>query len=198
MLQILLIRPGETEYDEQGRIQGTLDIPLSEDGRREAEEVVAAVQSEPIAAIYRSPCDAAAHVANALGEAVELKPKAIDNLHNLDHGLWQGMLVSDVKAKQPKIYKRWQEEPFSICPPEGETLTDAKTRIAEVMTRLVKKHKEGLVAVVVPEPLASVFRHVLRLDGLGDLWNSAMDGNTPAWERIDVVESGQQAASSRR
>lgn len=27
MVQIVLIRPGSTDYDEQGRIQGTLDIP---------------------------------------------------------------------------------------------------------------------------------------------------------------------------
>ena len=38
MFQILLIRPGSTEYDQQGRVQGTLDIPLCEDGRQEAEK----------------------------------------------------------------------------------------------------------------------------------------------------------------
>ena len=35
MVQIVLIRPGSTDYDEQGRIQGTLDIPLNEQGTRE-------------------------------------------------------------------------------------------------------------------------------------------------------------------
>ena len=29
MSQIVLIRPGSTEFDEQQRIQGTLDLPLS-------------------------------------------------------------------------------------------------------------------------------------------------------------------------
>ena len=27
MVQIVLIRPGSTDYDQQGRIQGTLDVP---------------------------------------------------------------------------------------------------------------------------------------------------------------------------
>ena len=40
MVQIVLIRPGSTDYDEQGRIQGTLDIPLSEQGTREVERVI--------------------------------------------------------------------------------------------------------------------------------------------------------------
>ena len=35
MTQVVLIRPGATVYDEQNRVQGTLDIPLSERGRAE-------------------------------------------------------------------------------------------------------------------------------------------------------------------
>ena len=56
MVQILLIRPGTTEYDQQGRVQGTLDIPLCEDGRQEVETMVEELRGQPIAAIYASPC----------------------------------------------------------------------------------------------------------------------------------------------
>ena len=37
MLTILLVRSGMTEFDSQGRIQGTLDVPLSDEGRQQAE-----------------------------------------------------------------------------------------------------------------------------------------------------------------
>ena len=40
MVRVLLIRPGATEYDQQGRVQGTLDVPLCEDGRQEVEKMV--------------------------------------------------------------------------------------------------------------------------------------------------------------
>ena len=36
MVQVTLIRPGATLYDEQNRVQGILDIPLSDRGRAEA------------------------------------------------------------------------------------------------------------------------------------------------------------------
>ena len=39
------------------------------------------------------------------------------------------MLVSDVKRKQPRVYKRWQEQPESVCPPEGEMLGEADERV---------------------------------------------------------------------
>ena len=84
--------------------------------------------------------------------------KTLDKLQNLDHGLWQGMLVSDVKTKQPKVYRQWQEQPETVCPPQGETLCTAKQRVQAALAKLLKKHKaDGLVAIVVPEPLASVF-----------------------------------------
>ena len=97
-----------------------------------------------------------------------MKVKTLDKLQNLDHGLWQGMLVADVKTKQPKVYRQWQEQPETVCPPQGETVGDAEERLQAALAKLMKKHKsEGLVAVVLPEPLASVLRHVLRHDELG-------------------------------
>ena len=40
----------------------------------------------------------------------------------MNHGLWQGMIIDEVKRKQPKVYKQWQEHPENVCPPEGEML----------------------------------------------------------------------------
>ena len=186
MFKILLIRPGVTEYDQQGRIQGTLDIPLCEDGRRQVEAMIADLRAQPIKAIYTSPSQAAEQTAAALGEALDVKVKTLDSLQNLDHGLWQGMLVKDVKTKQPKVYRQWQEQPATVCPPQGESVGDAEQRLQGAVAKLVKKYKsDGLVAVVLPEPLASLLRHVLRHDELGDLW-TCRNGNTP-WEIIEFV-----------
>lgn len=184
MFKILLIRPGVTEYDQQGRIQGTLDIPLCEDGRRQVEAMIDQLRPQPITAIYTCPSQAALQTAEALGEAVDVKVKSLDTLQNLDHGLWQGMLVQDVKTKQPKVYRQWQEQPETICPPQGETVIDTEQRLQLALAKLTKKYRaEGLVAVVLPEPAASVLRHVLRHDNLGDLWKSG-NGAAP-WEIIE-------------
>jgi broad specificity phosphatase PhoE len=186
MFKILLIRPGVTEYDQQGRIQGTLDIPLCEDGRRQVESLVEELRSQPIKAIYTSPSQAAEQTADEIGDALDTKVKTLDSLRNLDHGLWQGMLVADVKAKQPRVYRQWQEQPATVCPPQGESVGDAENRLQTAVAKLAKKHKsDALVAMVLPEPLASILCHVLRQDGLGDLWNSR-NGSTP-WEIIDFV-----------
>jgi len=185
MLNILLIRAGSTEYASQGRVQGTLDVPLSEEGRRQAEMAAGQLRDQPVEALYCGSCRAAQQTAEIIGQELDLKPRTNDKLHNLDHGLWQGMLVEEVKAKQPKVYRQWQEHPETVCPPEGETLQHAQARLQAILARIRKKYKSGTIAVVLIDPLASLCRNILLRDELGDLWQGSGHPRQ-LWESIEV------------
>src|SRR5688572_13413557 len=125
MVHLVLIRPGSTDYDLQGRIQGTLDIPLSEQGRQEADQAVEKLRDRSLKTLYCAPCQSAAETARIIGQALRIKVKPLDFLRNLNQGLWQGMLVDEVKLKQPKVYREWKEHPENVCPPDGEMLSQA-------------------------------------------------------------------------
>jgi len=184
MLRIILTRPGSTEFDEQGRIMGTLSIPLSEQGIRQVAAIAGALLDEKVKVVYSSPCEAAIQTADALAEFNGLKVKQLDKLQNLNQGLWQGKLIDDVRTRQPKVYRQWQEHPESVCPPEGEMIADARQRVQATLAKLLKKHKDGVIALVVPEPLASLIRSDLSGSELGDLWQAECAcGN---WESIDI------------
>ena len=185
MLNILLIRTGATEYASQGRVQGTLDVPLSEDGRNQVEKVADQIQDQQIDAMYTGPCRATQQSAEILAERLRLKSKIVEDLRNLDHGLWQGMLIEDVKLKQPKVYRQWHEHPETVCPPEGESLQEVQERLQVAMSKIAKKQKTGTIAVVVSEPVTSVLKNVLRDDELGNLWEVEDEG-APIWELIPM------------
>ncbi|MCG8449158.1 MAG: histidine phosphatase family protein [Pirellulales bacterium] len=185
MLKILLIRTGATEYESQGRVQGTLDVPLSEDGRQQVEQVAIELHNQQIDAMYAGPCRATKQSADILAEQLQLKTKTVDDLRNLNHGLWQGMLIEDVRAKQPKVYRQWHEHPETVCPPEGESLQEVRGRLQQALAKIAKKQKSGTVAVVVSEPVTSVLRNVLRDDELGNLWHVDCK-QQPPWELIEL------------
>ena len=66
--RILLIRPGATEFDEQGRIKGSLDIPMSPRGREQTDSLVESLASVPVKVIYAAPCESAKETAQRLAE----------------------------------------------------------------------------------------------------------------------------------
>lgn len=183
MVQIALIRPGTTDYDLQGRIQGRLDIPLNQQGLDQVTQTIECLRGLSLVALYSSMCRSAQETAEIIGQALKLKPKPIERLQNLDHGLWQGMQVDEVKRKQPKVYKQWQEHPENICPPNGEMLSAVIERTASSLDKLLRKHRFGAVGLVAPEPLASVIRSRLKGTDVGDLWK-AING----CGRVEVID----------
>jgi probable phosphoglycerate mutase len=194
MLRIILTRPGSTEFDEQKRITGTLSIPLSDQGAQQAVNTAKDLLAEKIEVIYTSNCESANQTANALAKLNRVKVKQLEGLQNLDHGLWQGKLIDDVRQKQPKVYRQWQECPETICPPDGEMLGEAQERVKMTLQKILKKHKDGVIAIIAPEPLSSLIRCYLSGGALGNLWK--VECASGDWESIDV-EPNEVVVNSR-
>ena len=184
MTRIVLIRPGSTDYDRQKRIQGTLNVPLNEQGSADVLQLVEELRAVGLEAICSSTNQSALETAEAIARALDLRVRKLDRMRNLDYGLWQGMAIDEVRVKQPKVYRQWQETPECICPPQGESLAEADERVHACVSRLMKRHKDGCVGLVVPEPLASLVRRCLGGPQLGDLWEAAA-GDT-RWEVFQV------------
>jgi phosphoserine phosphatase len=182
MLQLILLRPGSTDFDEQGRITGRLDIPLSDLGKEQVSESVLQLSGQHIDTVYCCPCQSAAETGEALAKATGSKLKKLEKLSNLDQGLWHGKLIDDVKLHQPRVYKLWQEKPETVCPPGGETLAAMRERVEATVKKVLKKHREGVIALIAPEPLASLIRACVTDCEIGDLW--AAECEKANWEII--------------
>ena len=186
MLQILLIRPGSTDMDEQGRIKGSLDLPLSEHGKEQAAQTAAELAAVKIDYLYAAPCQSCLETAQAVAKKHKLKVRTLDTAQNVDHGLWHGRLVDEVRQTQPRVYRQLQEHPETVCPPNGEPLVEAEQRIRTVFEKVLRKHPVGVVAIVVPEPLTSLIRSYLSQSEVGDLWK--VECACGGWESIEVVK----------
>jgi broad specificity phosphatase PhoE len=190
MVRIVLIRPGPTDYDRQGRIQGALDIPLNEDGAAAVARTVEELRDKQLIQIFASESEPALATAREVADQLGVKLKTLDKLKNVNLGLWQGMTVDEVKRKQPKVYRQWQETPENVRPPEGEMLADVRQRIQGCLGKVIKTSRKGPVGLVVPEPLASVVRSYVRHDDLGDLWKASLAQSAPgangcSWEVLE-------------
>jgi len=180
-LNFLLVRAGSTDLDDQGRITGSLDMPLSPTGEREAHETSVELDSFEIDAIFSASCLAAQQTAQLLSRNGEIRVRVEESWVNLNHGLWHGKSIEELKEKQPKLYRQWQENPESVCPPGGETVDDVRSRVTSVLKRIGKKFNGGTVALVAPEPLFSIIRSEIDDSKLGSLLLPKAD----RWEEVE-------------
>ena len=157
---VAVIRPGRTEFDEQDRIQGALDLPLSEFGQTQTRDILDQISSLEIEQVYSSPTDPALSTAKTVADALGVPVKELEGLENVHQGLWQGLCIDEIKRKQPKVFKQWHDAPESICPPEGETCEDAFERASKVLKKPMKR--KGAFAIVSAEPMATLIESVLR------------------------------------
>ncbi|WP_166820442.1 histidine phosphatase family protein [Thalassoroseus pseudoceratinae] len=191
MPQVVIIRPGCTDFAEQNRIQGALDIPLNPRGLQQVEEVVSQLAECPLEVLYADPSEASRRTAEAIADELGISVKLSEDLRNLDQGLWQGLQIDDVRHKYPKAYKQWQDSPETICPPEGETVPEALERVRRVLRKPLKKRK--VMGIVVAEPLATIIASIVRKERLEMPEPNCQCHAAP---RLEFVESSGTIAES--
>jgi broad specificity phosphatase PhoE len=181
-LNVFLVLPGSTDLDAQRRISGSLDIPLNHFGTEQARRCAAELSTVDFEAIWCSPCLAARQTAEIFARPA-LRVRVADELRNLDHGLWHGKRIAEIRQSQPRVFRQWQEHPESVCPPRGESIDEARHRIRRWLDRIRRKYRRGSIALVIAEPAASIVRQELRGSaGLGDLWQA--ECCCGRWEQI--------------
>lgn len=159
MPEVVIIRSGCTDFDEQNRIKGSLEIPINSQGERQIQQVLAQLAETPLEVIYADPTEPSLSTAEAIGDELDVKVKLSDDLRNLDQGLWEGLQIEDVRHKYPRVFRQWRESPESICPPEGELATHAIDRICKALRKPLKKR--DCFAIVASEPLATLIGWVV-------------------------------------
>jgi len=194
-MRILLARHGETPWNAQGRYQGQEDIRLSAVGEGQARalgERLAAVQIDRAVA---SPLSRAATTARfALGAARADMLGTDPGLMEIAHGEWEGLLASEIAARDPERFRQWRATPETVKMPGGESLADVFARAWPAFTRACEHTPaDGTLLVVAHDAVNRVILcHILGIP-LTHVWGFRQAPATlnliegPDVEHLDVV-----------
>jgi broad specificity phosphatase PhoE len=135
VLNLLLTRHGTTTVGDGIMLGGQLDVPLSDQGRREAEALAGRLTGVRIDRIISSPMARALETAQVIarGRPVEVD----DRLRELDYGRWEGLDYAEIDARDPELRARWEEDPASTCSPGGECGNDVAERARAFLVSLL-------------------------------------------------------------
>jgi probable phosphoglycerate mutase len=163
--RIIAIRHGETSWNVDTRIQGQLDIPLSANGRWQAERLAEALRDEPIQAIYASDLARAWETAQYLGQAHGLTVTQETGLRERGFGDFEGMTFAEIEVLLPEQSLRWRRRDPDFSPPGGESLVALNARVLEAAGRLAARHPGEQIALVGHGGVMDVlYRAATRLD----------------------------------
>lgn len=138
MTTLLLIRHGETDWVGKRLAGRTPGIPLNETGRRQAEDLAAALAHLPLAALYSSPLERARQSAEPLARRLNLPVRVHNGLQEIDFGEWQGLTGEEMRS-QP-LWPQVQHRPSQVRFPGGESFEEAQQRMIAVMNELLATH----------------------------------------------------------
>ena len=127
--RLILVRHGETDWNKAGRFQGQIDIPLNENGRRQAAAARDFLKNIPIDRAWSSTLSRPTETAQIILEAHPDVPLTqIDGLVEIGHGVWEGKLESEIREDWSELLDTWKRAPETVQMPEGETIQDVWAR----------------------------------------------------------------------
>jgi phosphoserine phosphatase len=130
---IYVVRHGETEYNKEELFRGRKDIPLNEEGKKQAERLGAYFKGKDIGRIFASPLARAQQTALGIEKTTKAPIETLDEFTDMDFGAWEGVALKDVQRLYPEQFDLWRQTPQKLKVKDGESLAVVRRRIYKGM-----------------------------------------------------------------
>lgn len=144
--RLILVRHGEVDGSQVGRLLGRTDAPLSDVGRRQAAAVREALGDLSGAKVVCSPLARARETAEIILAGrpdLEIDP----DVREFDFGTWEGLSYAEVEKADPEGVRAWHEFADGFAFPGGESLADFGERIGRAAAGLASADANTVVCV---------------------------------------------------
>jgi broad specificity phosphatase PhoE len=161
LLNLLLVRHGLTDWNEEGRLMGRVNIGLNSRGRAQVASLVESLRGLPIARVLSSPQQRALETATPIAEALGLGVETDPEIDEVWLGRWQGKTIPELRG-DPDL-ERYLEDPTYECDAIESTVR-VQERVVAVTERLrANKNGQALLLVSHGDPLRLILAHYLAM-----------------------------------
>ena len=147
--RIFFVRHGMTDWNKQFRYQGSTDIPLCEEGERQAARAARRLSRLRGTRVISSPLKRSRRTAEII--AAELGTDSVEvwsELTEVDFGGWEGLTVAQIKEKYgAEMFNNWRSEQLEVTAPDGEDVRRTYERAASAAKRLLAMQEDRLIVV---------------------------------------------------
>ena len=139
-MSILLARHGETDWNIAKKVQGTTDIPLNKNGKRQAEVLCQNFRKENIKLekIYSSYQKRAVETAEIVGAEYQVPVQVVQGLEEMNLGLFEGHTWEEILQLYPQENAKWYADKRYGKAPGGESYQDLLERFFVAYDQIIK------------------------------------------------------------
>ncbi|MBN1794318.1 MAG: histidine phosphatase family protein [Candidatus Omnitrophica bacterium] len=148
-MRLYLVRHGESAWNQEDKVQGHTDIPLSDAGRRQARLVAERFTGRSLSRIYSSDLKRASETAQEIAAVCGAELILDERLREIRLGAWEGKTKAEIDKIFSGAYTRWLEDPASLCIEEAETRPEFFARVRSVLTEIIEAHKNDTALCIV-------------------------------------------------
>lgn len=146
--RLVFIRPGETDWNQLGRWQGWVSIPLNELGERQARALANFIRNIGMSALYTSDLRRALKTAECLAEQLSFAPIPDARLRERNIGIWQGLTRAEIEAWYPDDYATMLKDVDSFRVDCGESRNDVRVRVQAALNDVLKQDPGETVGIL--------------------------------------------------
>lgn len=163
--RICIARHGETDWNITGVLQGWIDVPINENGRRQAYEMADRFKTFGFSCVWTSPLRRAAETAEIVSEVLGLaSPTCSDGLKERNFGSIQGMTKQDLSLLYPGLHACITRRDPTCQFDGGESLDGFADRVMGAIQEMARRHAGERILVITHGWVMDVItRHVLQL-----------------------------------
>ncbi|SDW89491.1 phosphoglycerate mutase [Thiocapsa roseopersicina] len=138
---ICVTRHGETDWNITGVLQGWIDVPLNDNGRKQALEMADAFKDSGFSQVWTSPLSRASETARIVAEVLGLpSPIHSDGLKERNFGRVQGMTKQDLSVLHPGLHADIMRRDPACRFEEGESPDEFADRIVAALHEIARRH----------------------------------------------------------
>ena len=199
MKRCYFVRHAQTVWNQENRLQGHTDLPLSALGEQQAQRLGACFASRHLAGIVTSALQRSQQTARmiASGNGHGVTPIIKPDLAEMRLGDWEGLTPEEIDARFDRAYQRWKAQPSSVVIPNAEPVSVFRARVRAGLASVLAESGEGehvivshggVIAAILADVLGADYDALLRRLRLDNAGITALEFGT-AWPHVLWINS---------
>ncbi len=148
MTTVYIVRHAEAEGNISRVFQGRIDCGVTEKGYTQLNALSERFKDIKLDAVYSSPLIRTMETAKAVNKYHNLEIKKVDELMEINGGLFEGQLWEELSNLFPKAHDLWLNHHHEFEIEQGESMREVYDRMKTSVLEIVQENKDKTIAIV--------------------------------------------------